>query len=122
MDRIHRFIANAGFFGTARTLIVSGAVIVLLACAVHYGVAISAILGTIVAFLLGYILQNPMAQNVTVTKHVMNTIALCVIIALWRFPNAYEIAWVKIFAPIGATLYLSCYFWFLSHPDIVADD
>lgn len=117
-ERWNRFVENVGGFGIFRLAIVILAIGLIAVGASLDGWAVVLILGVPLAVLLGYFLQSPMTRNIQTTRKVMNTFATLVLFSLLLPNEIKQSDWVIVSAPILLALYISSYFWFMSHPDI----
>jgi hypothetical protein len=119
VERWNRFRLNVGAFGIVRLVVVLLAIAVLVIGGSIQGWAIVLLLGITGALVVGYLLQNILADNVQITRKIMNVFATAILFSLLLPAEVKESDWVLIGAPILVTFYLSCYFWFMSHPDII---
>lgn len=123
MNRIQHFLSNAGKLGTAQTVVVSLAVVALVAFSFKAGDIEFIVAAVLFAAGVAYAARGYLVDHVGFAQWLMNIAAVGTPITLFVFQEHLDVEkfWVRCSASAWATLYLGCYFWMLSDPSITRD-
>ncbi len=122
IDRFVRFARNAGFRGTARTLLVLAAFAVLLAREGTGGNRATLAAAAVIGVVLAYLGRELLLKSVRTTAIAMNAVLLLALVAAFAGNRLLQMKeqpvalGLVVAAFLG--LYLGSYFWLLSDPRV----
>jgi hypothetical protein len=121
MNRIRHFAANAGTWGVIRVLLVTAGVVALTAYSIHERDYLAPAFVAL-APVATYFVRRWMTSHVDATKTLLNLVAVVFIACLLLFRGQIdvEVDWMRRAVVFVAAYYISCYFWLLSDPDVLA--
>ena len=118
MQRLQRFVHNAGILGTAQTLAVCVLLCIVLWADAMTGRWIVTAPILLAALVAAYAIRNFLVENFTWVGRVMNVLVVVAITAYFLsggqpVPRSFWLS-AALFGCFG--LYIGCYFWLLSDP------